>query len=115
MSDYKKLSQKALEIIENRDNVLILSSISYWEIAIKTSIGKLHIPISLENLEQEAEDRNIVNLNIANKHFLNVAKLPFHHNDPFDKVIISQAMLEDIPLISSDGRFKLYKQLQYVW
>lgn len=115
LSDYKKLSKKALEIIENADNTLFLSSISYWEIAIKTSLGKLDIPILLENLEQEAKSRNIITLNVTNKHFLQVAKLPFHHNDPFDRVIISQAILENTPLISSDGKFKLYQELEYIW
>ncbi|WP_338812168.1 type II toxin-antitoxin system VapC family toxin [Bernardetia sp. Wsw4-3y2] len=115
LSDYKKLSTKALEIIENTDNILFLSSISFWEIAIKSSIGKLNIPISLNDLEKEAQSRNIITLNITTKHFLNVANLPFHHQDPFDRVIISQSHLENIPLISADGKFQDYEEINCIW
>jgi PIN domain nuclease of toxin-antitoxin system len=114
LSDYKKLSKTALNIIENADNTLFLSSISFWEIAIKTSIGKLDIPILLENLEEEAKNRKITTLNVTNKHFLRVAQLPFHHSDPFDRVIISQSLIENIPLISADGKFQDYEGLNCI-
>ncbi len=115
LSDYKKLSSKTLQIIENTNNTLFLSGISFWEIAIKSSIGKLNIPISLNDLEEEAQERKIVTLNVTTKLFLNVANLPFHHNDPFDRVIISQSQLENIPIISADGKFQDYEEINCIW
>lgn len=115
LSDYKKLSNRVLPIIEDANNILLMIAISFWEIAIKFSIGKLNIPISLAELEKEAQNRNIITLNVTTEHFLSVAKLPFHHSDPFDRVIISQVIIENIPLISADGKFQSYEEIDCIW
>lgn len=98
-----RLSAVARALIEDEANDLLVSVASLWEIAIKTSLGKLHlqqpfatlIPTLLQDLEIEP-------LGIAIDHLAAVGGLPFHHRDPFDRLLIAQAQVERIPLVSSD-------------
>lgn len=100
--DDDRLSENAKEIITNPDNKIFISIASFWEIAIKMSLSKLALDIPLEQLFDECEkvDINVLNINKKHLHFL--TKLPFVHRDPFDRLIICQAIVENCTLVSAD-------------
>lgn len=97
------------EIEEDKLNELYLSIASLWEIAIKISIKKLTIPFSMEELiENYIIGGDVRILWISPKHISEVVKLPFHHRDPFDRMIRAQSIVENIPIVTADPKFKLY-------
>ncbi|MGL5871740.1 MAG: type II toxin-antitoxin system VapC family toxin [Xenococcaceae cyanobacterium] len=99
--------------IENNEN--LLSIVSIWEIAIKSSIGKLDLEISIDRLVEEqiiANGIEILFITIENLSI--VATLPLHHRDPFDRLLISQAIAEEIPIVGTDRTFDLYP-IQRLW
>ncbi len=96
--------------------VLYLSIASLWEIAIKLSLKKLVLTDPLDQILRRETDSNGLNLlPISSAHAIGVARLPFHHRDPFDRLLISQAMSENLVLLSSDRAFRLYKKLSVAW
>ena len=110
-----KLSRKASKIIASRSSDVILSSASIWEMAIKKGLGKLKLSISLrEFVERAGRDLGISHLGISNSHALEVEYLPPHHADPFDRILVSQSMLEKLPIISSDDTFERYG-VKLIW
>jgi PIN domain nuclease of toxin-antitoxin system len=104
-----KLSDYALNLIENDANEVLLSTLSLWEIAIKFSIGKLilHQPFQ-EFIDEEMQTNNIQLLSLETSHIKKVANLPLHHRDPFDRMLIAQSMVEELPIISVDTVFDAY-------
>lgn len=112
--DPQKIPTKVMQILKNMDNDIFVSNASIWEIAIKTSIRKLILPFELKNIVKEISEMSIIILDITSEHLIKVADLPFHHKDPFDRLIISQALLENIPLISADINFKQY-DVNLIW
>jgi PIN domain nuclease of toxin-antitoxin system len=110
----QKLPPKILKILKNIENDIFVSNVSIWEIAIKSSIGKLNLPFELKNIIQEISEMSINILEITSEHLIKVADLPFHHKDPFDRLIISQTIIENMPIISSDSNFKDYN-IQLIW
>jgi PIN domain nuclease of toxin-antitoxin system len=88
---------------------MFFKSASLWEITIKKQIGKLILTISLEELFDYADRNQIEIIPINYAHLLTLAKLPNHHNDPFDRLIISQAIAENLILLTRDKGFKKYK------
>jgi PIN domain nuclease of toxin-antitoxin system len=106
-----KISLEARNQITNNNNPdqLYLSMASLWEIAIKVSLGKLTLHESYEVLfPQQLNINGIKKLDIAVSHTTLVAKLPFHHNDPFDRLLIAQAITENMTIISADTAFDAY-------
>jgi len=96
-------------VIADFNNELILSTASLWEIAIKVSIGKLELLQPYDKLiPQQLDENDIGVLSITLKHLTKLIELPFHHRDPFDRLIIAQAIIEEIPVISSDAIFSDY-------
>jgi PIN domain nuclease of toxin-antitoxin system len=88
---------------------------SIWEISIKVSLNKLEIKSSLETfVEKHIIENDIHLLNIELEHVYPLVKLPFHHRDPFDRLIVSQAIYEKMPIISSDKNFDLYS-VKRIW
>ncbi len=87
---------------------VLLSRASAWEIAIKVSIGKLPLKTPLSQLLGEIAKDTVEVLDIADAHILRVSTLPHHHRDPFDRMIIAQALEEDLPIVGSDGMFDAY-------
>jgi PIN domain nuclease of toxin-antitoxin system len=86
-----------------------LSAASSWEIAIKYSIGKLPLPEPpLQFIPKRLARDAITALPIEMVHTLHVANLPRHHKDPLDRLLISQSLLEDIPIMTVDSQFELY-------
>ena len=104
-ADLKKINQKHLKYIKNIDNNVYLSSLSIAEIMIKKSIGNLDFDGDiLMILDEMAIDILDFDANSA----LLLGSLPFHHRDPFDRIIISQAITKKYKIISADRKFKLY-------
>ncbi|WP_316847451.1 type II toxin-antitoxin system VapC family toxin [Pedobacter psychrodurus] len=86
-----------------------LSIASLWEIAIKKQIGKLNLQISFDELFRFAERNQIEIIAINETHLTTLLRLEFFNNDPFDRIIVSQAISEDLTLISRDKKLKNYK------
>ena len=110
-----RLSVNAQDLIADLNNQLVLSSASLWEIAIKVSIGKLELLLPYNQLIPEQLEENDINvLPIELSHLTKVIGLPFHHRDPFDRLIIAQALTEDLPVVSSDTVFSQYV-VKLIW
>ena len=109
LSDTDKLSQQQLEAISDRHNELFLSTASIWEISIKVKNNKLTIPQPLNKLvERECPIDNITILDIKPYHAIQAGNLITHHKDPFDRMIITQATIENLTIITSDSIFQKY-------
>ena len=104
-----QLSAHARQLIEDEENELFISVASLWEIAIKVSLGKLSLGAPFETLfPAQLESNSIAVLSITIDHLHTVRVLPFHHRDPFDRLIIAQAQAEAMPVISTDAVFDSY-------
>lgn len=102
-------SKKAKKLFIDPKNDFFLSLASIWEIAIKMSIGKLILNQPIESfIPMQLQKNSISQLDIHFRHIAKIATLPFHHRDPFDRLIISQALYEDIPVLSNDVAFDKY-------
>ncbi|MBI1299982.1 PIN domain-containing protein [bacterium] len=109
-----RLSKMARESIVAASMVFV-SPASYWEIAIKISLGKYELPKPFEEYWEEQMNINgFTILPIAVSHAAKLVHLPFHHRDPFDRLIIAQAQVEEIPVVSSDLQFDLYA-IERIW
>ena len=110
-----KLSATARKEIENPSNGKFVSPASYWETAIKISIGKYTLPQPYEQFIQKAiDDNGFVILPVEPKHTAVLTNLPFHHRDPFDRLIVAQAMVEQMPVVSGDPAFDAYP-VKRIW
>ncbi len=108
-SEPNKLSSKALELLSNSANMKFLSIVSIWEIQIKHQLGKLSLILPLKDIiDEQINNHNISILPIATDHILGLNNLPLHHKDPFDRLLISQAKIEDTTLVSCDSVFQNY-------
>jgi PIN domain nuclease of toxin-antitoxin system len=115
VTNNQKLSLTAQQLINDGNNEILLSIVSIWEIAIKYSIGKLSFELPFEIfISQQLSVNNFDLLNIRVNHLNIVANLPLHHRDPFDRLIIAQAMVEQIPVVGIDVVFDLYP-IQRLW
>jgi len=110
----ERLSRTARSAIENPENTNYASIATFWEIAIKTSIGKLETKTPLTNLKHILLENGIERLPIMFEHTVLVGELPFYHKDPFDRLLIAQAMNENMTLLSRDEYFVQYK-ISVVW
>ena len=109
----ERLSKRAASALQNPANVLELSTVSLTEIAIKVSAGKLDF--TADAAREAIEDLGLRVLPFSAEHAFRLFALPLHHRDPFDRQIIAQALEEDIPVVTSDDKFGLYKGLKVVW
>ena len=103
-----RLSSKIILLLDNPTNTIYISKVSLWEITIKISIGKLSINIPFETLEDFLEEKYFIPLEFDISDLTILKNLPFHHSDPFDRLIISQAINNDFCLISDDSKFAPY-------
>jgi PIN domain nuclease of toxin-antitoxin system len=111
----EQLSDVARELITDIDNDVLLSVASLWEIAIKVSIDKLALAKPFEELIPEQIVLNEIEVHPIGLDALSlVAKLPFHHRDPFDRLIIAQAIIGEFPIVSKDGAFAHYP-VDLIW
>lgn len=107
--DAPQLSAQAKTLIENADNRKVVSIASCWEIAIKVGLGKLDLgEPSRSFLQREIARNNFELLPISLDHATMVESLVAYHRDPFDRLLVAQAITEGLPLVSSDGIFDQY-------
>ncbi|EKD72957.1 MAG: hypothetical protein ACD_45C00501G0002 [uncultured bacterium] len=103
------LSKKSKKVFLEEKNDLYLSLASVWEMSIKTSIGKLKVPGSVEAFVlTQLHENSILQLPIHFRHVARVEDLPFCHRDPFDRLLISQALEEKMAILSNDAVFDKY-------
>ena len=108
----RRLSAKAQSLIRSRRNAIFWSVAGSWEISIKYALGKLTFDKPPEVLLPSELDRNQIELlPIMNEHAFIAGQLPAHHKDPFDRIIIWQAIQRKLTLVSKDRDFKAYRKL----
>ena len=111
----QKLSEKAKKLYLNTENLIFFSLASVWEIVIKISLKKLVIEESLKDfIQSQIKGNDIKILNIEIKHILSLENLPYYHRDPFDRLIISQSMNENIPVLGFNKVYDLYP-IKRIW
>ena len=103
-----RLSRRAREAIQNPITQVLVSVGSLWEIAIKQQLGKLKASNLVNNFQKELDDAGFVELPISGVHAIRAAVLPINHRDPFDRLLIAQAEIEDVPIVSRDSQFDAY-------
>lgn len=104
----KRLSASLRNRIERSPEAHYVSQVSFWEIAIKASLGKLRLSQDLAATFKDIRDAGFLVLPSREEHFLEVAMLPFHHRDPFDRMLIAQARNEGMELLTADLHFAAY-------
>jgi PIN domain nuclease of toxin-antitoxin system len=109
ISDSPELSDAAREAIADQRNAPIFSAVSGWEIAIKAGLGKLELPDSpAKFVNEQLSQNNLEVLPIHSRHALGVYGLPDHHRDPFDRLLVSQAVVEKLPSLTADPEIPRY-------
>jgi PIN domain nuclease of toxin-antitoxin system len=108
------LSNLALATIEDKDNNIFVSIVSLWEIAIKSGLGKLELQRPFESLEADLQRLDIKILPIAFAELNIYRSLPLHHRDPFDRILIAQAIGNSLTIITRDALFELYS-IRVLW
>ena len=113
--DDKRISTAAKSIIEDSQNIIYFSAASAWEMAIKSKLARLKIEGEFESFViDQLSVNSFVPLSITISHSLYTERLPQIHKDPFDRILIAQSKLEDLPLISKDETIRDY-QVTMVW
>lgn len=108
------LSKTAKEQIENPDNFNFVSIATFWEIAIKVSLNKLEMRMAIHDLKQLIAENGLYVLPITIEQTLFVSQLPFYHKDPFDRLLVAQAKIENMVIVSRDDALKLYN-VPIIW
>jgi PIN domain nuclease of toxin-antitoxin system len=104
-----RIAPPILNILDDPDHEVFVSIATAWEIAIKVSLGKLNAPLNVQEwLPAQLQASGLAILPISLAHALAVADLPCHHGDPFDRLLIAQARVEDMTLVTADQWFSQY-------
>lgn len=112
----EKLSPKVFEILENPKNQILLSAASSWEAEIKIGINKLVLNKPLKQIiMKEVEVNNWIILPISLEHTWKLEALQPIHRDPFDRILIAQALSENAALLSKDSKFLKYNDIEIIW
>lgn len=112
-SEPAKLSPRVLALCQDRQNALLLSVVSVWEMQIKLQLGKLWLALPLK-VESQQRTNNVEMLPITLAHVLALENLPVHHKGPFDRLLVAQAPIEEAVLVSADPNIARYA-VQIVW
>ncbi len=113
-----QLSQNAKKLIENSDNEVFVSFISFFEISIKLKIGKLHLTKTLKEIYQDTLTAGIEIMSLEFEHIENYQSVPLfpEHRDPFDRILIATALHEELSIITIDEKFENYKNIvDIIW
>lgn len=109
LADSPRLGKDAHQAIANSDHLVYVSAASAWEIAIKVRLGRLTAPPDVAAwLPAQLEANRLLQLPISVHHAAGVERLPPHHSDPFDRLLIAQALAEDLTLVTSDEKIERY-------
>ena len=115
VSDDSRLSHKAKAVFLDNNHDLFLSAVSGFEIAVKHGLGKLKLfEPPMDFVRRRIENNNLIELPITMEHATNLQDLPLIHRDPFDRLLISQSMVESIPLLSADKQMNAYP-IDCIW
>ena len=109
-----RLSKPAIEAISNLDNTIYVSIASVWEVGIKYSTGKLTLNKGIDGFIEAISDNDFNLLEVSSEHIKEVAKLPFIHRDPFDRMLIAQAKIEGMTILTVDENIVKY-DINTVW
>lgn len=109
------LNPEAAALLGDGDTEVVISAASVWEIAIKSALGKLRVSTTdNDSLFDILERQPVTRLPILHSHARHVAALPPHHGDPFDRILIAQAQVESLPIMTADDQFLRY-DLEVIW
>ena len=109
ITDMPKLSQTARELISDGHNTIYWSAASSWEVSIKYALGRLPLPEAPEIfLPSEIAQNRVEPLPIIDLHSFRAGQLPRHHRDPFDRMLVAQAQVESLVLLTNDQKLSLY-------
>ena len=104
----EQLSAKTLSLLEDEHNAPVISVVNIWEIQIKNAVGKMDLNFSLDDIVETYRENDIEILPIYPKHVLRLSSLPDHHRDPFDRILVAQAIVESMTIISKYPKIKQY-------
>jgi PIN domain nuclease of toxin-antitoxin system len=109
------IGREGLEILANGEEEIYFSAVSSWEVSIKTKLGKFQLPdLPTRYVPRRLVEQGIQALSVTLGHSLKVYDLPLHHSDPFDRLLIAQAVVEEMTILTSDRVFKKYP-VDVVW
>lgn len=109
-SEPQRLSAGFRQLCQSGEHEFFLSMASPWEMQIKQQLGKLSLQVPLDELIGKNVEQNAIRLlGIDFKHICHLASLPLHHNDPFDRIILAQALTEDLTIVTADRAFSAYE------
>lgn len=110
-----RMSERTTEIFSDGDNELLFSAASSWEMAIKIGLGKLRVSGEFGSYLSRCLAENAMEvLPVSFAHTVGVARLPHHHRDPFDRILVAQALIEEIPIVSADDSISRYP-VETIW
>ena len=110
-----RLSATAKQVLTSKEHELYFSLVSLWEIAVKMKIGKLNtVGSSVTYIRDEMAEYGMELLPIRYEHILELERLPLHHSEPFDRLLIAQAIAESLPILTHDEKFPLYP-VKLIW
>lgn len=109
-----RLNPEAAALLSDRETEIVLSAASVWEIAIKSALGKLRVSETDDSVFEMIEHEEVTHLPILHSHARHVANLPKYHRDPFDRLLIAQAQLEKLPILTADDEFLRY-DIEVLW
>jgi PIN domain nuclease of toxin-antitoxin system len=114
-SSPEKLGKTITELLSQTENVVYVSVVTAWEIQIKKQLGKLSLTVPLAELLESQQEVNDVNiLQVQLNHVLALDELPFHHKDPFDRLLVAQARIEGMEIATADPVFSKY-DVKVIW
>lgn len=109
-----KLSKRAARVVEDGKNELLLSTASLWEIVLKAQAGKLQLPAGPGFLAEHMARLGVASLPVEAGHVLALLRLPLHHRDPFDRLLVAQCQVENLTILTADDAIRQYA-VQAVW
>jgi PIN domain nuclease of toxin-antitoxin system len=113
--DDRRSSRKAKEILSSDEHQLYFSLVSLWEIAIKMKTGKLNaVGSTVSYIRDEMAEYRMELLPLRYEHILELERLPLHHSEPFDRLLIAQAIAESLPILTHDAKFPAYP-VKLIW
>lgn len=107
----ERLPPDVVAQLESPETMVYFSAASIWEIAIKSALGKIDFPYSPEDITQAAKNTGFVELPVSAAHGAKIAHLPWHHRDPFDRLLVAQALLMPAQLLTADAALGPYSEL----